>query len=149
MVWGRSRRDKATAERFVAAVNAHDLDGLAALTTDDFAYIDSWREGIVGRDKVLAAVSVLFAADPAFGIEVERMSFRSPHVLMSGKITSAQWGEGQRAVWRALCEGDRLAEWQSWAEGGPPPMSRSLAPDEARDMSHRATERPDTGDLQG
>ena len=146
-MWGRSRRDKATAERFVAAVNAHDLDALAGLMTDDFAYIDSWREGIVGRDNVLAAVRVLFATDPGFGIEVERKSYREPHVLMSGRITSAQFADKRRAVWRALCDGDRLAEWQSWAEGGPPPMSRMLAPDDARDLSDRATDPPDANEL--
>lgn len=143
MVWGRSRRDKATAERFVAAVNAHDPDALAGLMTEDFAYIDSWREGIVGRDNVLAAVQMLFAADPGFGIEVERTSYRQPHVLMSGRITSAQFSDKRRAVWRALCDGDRLAEWQSWAEGGPPPMSRTFAPEAVRDLAHRAKDKPD------
>jgi len=147
MVWGRSWRDKATAERFVAAVNAHDLEALGSLMTEDFAYIDSWREGIVGRDKVLAAVGVLFATDPGFGIEVERKSYRDPYVLMSGRITSVQFADKRRAVWRALCDGDRLAEWQSWAEGGPPPMSRILAPEAVRDLSERATEPPDTGEL--
>lgn len=143
MVWGRSRRDKATAQRFVEAVNAHDLNALGQLMTDDFAYIDSWREGIVGRDKALAAVGVLFATDPEFGIDVERSSFRDPHVLMSGTVSSIQFGDKRRAVWRALCEGNCLAEWQSWAEGGPPPMSRTLAPDAARDLSDRAADKPD------
>lgn len=143
MVWGRARKDKATAERFVAAVNAHDLDALGALMTDDFAYIDSWREGIVGRDNVLAAVAVLFAADKGFGIEVERKFYRAPHVLMSGKVISMQFADKRRAVWRARCDGDRLAEWQSWAEGGPPPLARTLAPEHARDMSDRATDPPE------
>ena len=144
MVWGRSRRDKATAERFVAAVNAHDLDALGRLMTEDFAYIDSWREGIVGRDSVLAAVRVLFENDPGFGVEVERKSFRDPHVLMSGRITSVQFEDKRRAVWRARCDGDRLAEWQSWAEGGPPPLSRTLAPDAVRDLSDRALDKPES-----
>lgn len=144
MIWGRSRKDREIAGRFVAAVNAHDLTALGELMTEDFAYIDSWREGIVGRDNVLAAVRVLFASDPAFGIEVERTSYREPHVLMSGTVNSAQFDDKRRAVWRARCEGDRLAEWQSWAEGGPPPLSRTLAPDEVRDLSDRAGEKPDS-----
>jgi hypothetical protein len=143
MIWGRSRKDREVAGRFVAAVNAHDLAALGDLMTDDFAYIDSWREGIVGRDKVLAAVGVLFATDPDFGIEVERTSFRAPHVMMSGTVSSMQFGEARRAVWRARCEGGRLAEWQSWAEGGPPPMSRTLAPGAVRDLSDRAEDKPD------
>ena len=147
MVWGRGRRDKATATRFVAAVNARDLTTLAAMTTDDFAYIDSWREGIVGREKVLAAVEALFASDPDFAIDVERMSFRNPHVLMSGTISSTLFAESRRAVWRAICDGDRLAEWQSWAEGGPPPMSRTFAPKEVQDLSDRAIDLPDPNEV--
>jgi hypothetical protein len=142
-MWGRGNKAKAIARRFVTALNAHDSDGLEALMSEDFAYIDSWREGVVGRDKVIAAVRGLFAVDPVFGVEVERMSYRDPHVLMSGLITSKQFGEGRRAVWRAKCDGDRLSEWQSWAEGGPPPMSRALAPGEARDLSDRATDKPE------
>ena len=142
MLWGRSRKEKEVARRFVAAVNAHDIEALGSLITDDFAYIDSWREGVVGRDKVLAAVSVLFANDPHFGLDVERASFRDPHVLMSGTVRSVQFGDKRRAVWRARCDGDRLAEWQSWAEGRPPPMSRTLSPGDVRDMSDRAQDRP-------
>lgn len=144
MLWGRSRRDQEVASRFVAAVNAHDVEALGSLITDDFAYIDSWREGVVGRDKVLAAVRVLFANDPQFGIAVERSSYRDPHVLMSGTVSSVQFGDNRRAVWRARCEGDRLAEWQSWAEGRPPPMTRTIAPDAVRDLSDRAEDKPES-----
>lgn len=147
MFWGRAYKDKALVARFVEALNAHDADALESLIADDFAYIDSWREGIVGRETVMAALRPLLASDPQFGVDVEKVSYRAPHVLMSGKVNSAQFGEGRRAVWRVLCRGGLVAEWQSWAEGGPPPMSRALAPGEARDMSHRATDRPDIGDL--
>jgi hypothetical protein len=147
MFRGRAQRDKALVNRFVAALNAHEADALEALLTEDFAYIDSWREGVVGRERVMAAVRKLFAADPQFGIEVERQSYRAPHVLMSGTVTSAQFGESRRAVWRALCAGDKMAEWQSWAEGGPPPMSRALAPEHTRDLSDRAIEKPGPEDL--
>ena len=46
MLWGRGQKCKALAARFVAAVNAHDADAMRALVTDDFTYIDSWREGV-------------------------------------------------------------------------------------------------------
>lgn len=143
MFWGRAYREKALVARFVAAINAHDTEALGPLMTEGFAYIDSWREGVVGRENVLAGIRMLFASDPEFRIDVERNVYRAPHVLMSGKVFSAQFGDGRRAVWRARCEGDRIAEWQSWAEGRPPPMSRSLVPESTRDLSDRAGDRPD------
>lgn len=143
MLWGRGRRCKALAERFVAAVNAHDADAIDALVTEDFTYIDSWREGVVGRETVVAAARILFAMDPGFRIEVESMSFSDPFVLMRGWANSANPEFGRRrAVWRARCDGGRLGEWQSWAEGGPPAMTRTYMPDAALDLSARASEKP-------
>ena len=51
MLWGRGQKCKALAGRFVAALNAHDTDALSALVTEDFTYIDSWREGVTGRER--------------------------------------------------------------------------------------------------
>ncbi len=144
-MWGRANKSKACTLRFVEALNAHDLGGLAALMTEDFSYIDSWREGVEGREKVLVGLERLFGSDPEFGVTVEQITYRAPNVLMAGRITSAQFGDKRRAVWRISCDGERLSQWQSWADGGPPPMSRALSPREARDMSHRAEERPDIG----
>ena len=142
MQWGRSRRNKALVERFVAAINAHDVDAVESLITEDFTYIDSWREGVSGRDRVIAGLRQLVAIDQEFGIEVDRMDWRDPHVLMSGRVNSAQFGSGRRAVWQLLVRDGQVAEYQAWAEGGPPPMSRMLSPDHARDMAARASEKP-------
>lgn len=143
MLWGRSRRVKALVERFVAALNAHDVDTLESLLTEDFTYIDSWREGVTGRTKVMAALRSLITIDPDFGIEVDRMDWREPHVLMTGRINSRQFGPNRRAVWQVLVRDGRIAEYQAWAEGGPPPMSRMLSPEHTRSMADRASEKPE------
>ena len=142
MLWGRSRREKALVERFVAALNAHDADAIEPLLTEDFTYIDSWREGISGRDRVMAALRSLLTIDPDFAIAVDRMDWREPHVLMTGRVHSRQFGPDRRAVWQVRVEGSKIAEYQAWAEGGPPPLSRILSPGDARSMADRASERP-------
>lgn len=142
MLWGRSRRNKALVERYVAAINAHDAQTLEALLAEDFIYIDSWREGVRGRDKVMAAFRSLVAIDPDFGLEVDQMDWRDPHVLMTGRVNSRQFGMGRRAVWQVLVRDGLVAEYQAWAEGGPPPMSRMLSPRHATDMSDRAADKP-------
>lgn len=148
MLWGRSRQDKAIVERFVAALNAHDIGTLETLMSDDFTYIDSWREGGSGRTQVLVALRSLLTLDPDFGIEVERMDWRDPYVLMTGWVNSRAFGMGRRAVWQLCVRDGLVAEYQAWAEGGPPPMARMLAPNHVRDMSHRASERPEMTDEQ-
>lgn len=142
-MWGIGTRHKECVTRFVAALNAHDIDEMSALMTDSFTYIDSLREGVEGREKVLEGLRMLFETDPGFGIEIDRMSYQGGHVLMTGRITSERFGDNRRAVWRVLCDGKHLAEWQSWAEGGLPSMSRALAPEFARNLAHRAAEKPD------
>ncbi len=144
MLWSRSRRERALVERYVAAINAHDADAIEKMITEDFTYIDSWREGVSGRDKVMAALRTLIAIDPDFGIEVDTMDWRDPHVLMTGRVNSLHFGMGCRAVWQILPRNGLIAEYQAWAEGGPPPMSRMLAPEYAADMSARAAEKPDS-----
>jgi limonene-1,2-epoxide hydrolase len=133
-------------ERFVAALNAHDADALEPMMTEDFTYIDSWREGVTGRETVMAALRSLLQMDPDFGIEVDRMDWREPHVLMSGRVNSQKFGPKRRAVWQVLVRDGRVAEYQAWAEGGPPPMSRMLAPGAARGMSERAAAKPELED---
>lgn len=145
MWWGRSARSKAVVARFVAAINAHDADAVEAMMTEDFTYIDSWREGVSGRPKVIAALRSLIAIDPDFGMEIDEVDWRDPHVLMTGRVNSRQFGSGRRAVWQVLVRDGLVAEYQAWAEGGPPPMSRMLAPSYAQDMSSRATEKPEIG----
>jgi ketosteroid isomerase-like protein len=145
MGWGRARKDKATALRMVAAINAHDPEAVGAIVAEDAVYIDSWREGVAGRENIVAGVRVLFAIDPAFAMEVEKISYKAPYVLMRGKVISSRPQVGRRAVWRARCEGGKLLEWQAWAEGKPPRMVRPLLPDRVVDMSERAGERPDEG----
>jgi hypothetical protein len=113
------------------------------MMTEDFTYIDSWREGVTGRERVVAGLRQLVTIDPDFGIEVDQMDWRDPHVLMSGRVNSAQFGSGRRAVWQLLVRDDKVAEYQAWAEGGPPPMSRMLSPDHVRSMAERAAEKPE------
>lgn len=145
MFWGRSRRALAVAESFVSAVNGRDAAALAALTADDFTYVDSWREGVSGREQVAAAFAALAAADPDFGMEVDRMDWRDPHVLMTGRVNSGKFGIGRRAVWQVLVVDGKVAEFQAWAEGGPPPLARMLEPDGVVAVGDSADERPGPG----
>lgn len=143
MFWGKSRRDREVVERFVSALNAHDADAIEPLLTEDFTYIDSWREGVTGRDRVMAALRLLLSIDPEFRLDVERMDWRDPQMLMTGRVHSRQFGPDRRAVWQVTVRDGLVAEYQAWAEGGPPPLSRTLAPEHTRSMADRAAPKPE------
>jgi hypothetical protein len=143
MLWGRGRKCKALAARFVAALNAHDADTMRGLVTADFTYIDSWREGVVGRDLVIEGARALFKADPGFRLDVESMSFSEPYVLLRGWVESARPEIGRlRATWRARCDDGLIGEWQAWAQTSVPGLSRTYSPDVAEDFSDRASDKP-------
>lgn len=143
MLWGRSRKSKTLVARFVAATNAHDVEAMSDLVTDDYTYIDSWREGVTGRDLVMDGARRMFAADPGFHIEVESSSYSDPFVLMRGWANSSIPEVGRRrAVWRARCEDGLISEWQSWAEGGPPPLNRTYSPPQTIEKVAGALESP-------
>lgn len=145
MLWRKGQKCKALCARFVAAINAHDADAMGALITEDFTNIDSWREGISGRDTAIAGARILFEIDRGLRLEVENSSFSDPYVLMRGWVNSDNPAVGRsRAVWRARCEDGLIAEWQAWAEGRPPPFNRTYNPDATVDMSARAPRDPST-----
>ncbi|ANY20282.1 SnoaL-like domain protein [Tsuneonella dongtanensis] len=140
MLWGRGRKSKTLVTRFVAATNAHDVETMRTMVTDDYTYIDSWHEGVSGREAVMDGAQRLFDADPGFRIDVETISYSEPFVLLRGWANSsvAEFGR-RRAVWRARCENGLIAEWQSWAEGGPPAFNRRYSAGPVMDMSQQAS----------
>lgn len=142
MMWGRARREKALVERFIAAFNARDMAALRAMMTEDFTYIDSWREGVSGRDTVMPLLVGMFELDPEFTAEIETLDWRAPHVLVTGRVYSRHFGTARRALWQVLVRDGKVCEYQSWAEGGPPRLSRTVAPEHVRDLSDRASAKP-------
>lgn len=143
MLWGRGRKCKALAAQFVAAVNAHDVGAMRGLVTPDFTFIDSWREGVVGREVVLEGARVLFEADPGFRLDVESTSFSEPFVLLRGWVESSRPEVGRlRATWRARCDDGLIGEWQAWTQATVPGLNRTYSPMAAEDFSDRASEKP-------
>ena len=59
------------------------------------------------------------------------------------QVHSRRFGPDRRAVWQVTVRDGLIAEYQAWAEGGPPPMSRMLSPEHVRPMGDRAADKPD------
>jgi hypothetical protein len=73
-------------DRLVAALNAHDLDGAAALLDQDYRSAQPAHPGraFVGRDRMRANWAAMFAGIPDFHAEVLRS-------VEDGKLTWSEW----------------------------------------------------------
>jgi ketosteroid isomerase-like protein len=72
------------AERFVAAINAHDVDQLLALMTAEHRLVDSLGNVLTGRDQMRRAWQGYFAMVPDYRITVERVFSDGNEVLLCG-----------------------------------------------------------------
>jgi hypothetical protein len=72
------------AERFVAAINAHDVDQLLALMTADHRLVDSLGNVMTGHDQMRRAWLGYFTIVPDYHITVERVFSDAHEVLLCG-----------------------------------------------------------------
>jgi uncharacterized protein (TIGR02246 family) len=116
------------AERFVAAINAHDVDQLLALMTADHRLVDSLGNVLTGHDQMRKAWQGYFAMVPDYRITVERVFSDGDEVLLcgiAGGTFAPPGSNSSKRSWstpvalRAQIEGDRLAEWRVYADNEP------------------------------
>lgn len=76
--------------RFNDCINARDLQGLAALMTDDHTFIDSADHAVHGKDAVVEAWKGFFAAFPDYRNTFEQVELRSQFVAIQGHSTCSE-----------------------------------------------------------
>src|SRR6266852_4072924 len=65
--------DKQTILIFIDRINAHDVEGLAELMSDDHIFIDAHGNEVVGREKMSAGWRGYFEWFPDYHIEVNEV----------------------------------------------------------------------------
>lgn len=114
--------------RFVAAVNFHDLAGIAALMTDDHRFVDSLGAVVGGAAQMREGWQAYFQMVPDYHIDVRESFFNGAVVVLLGTAWGTYAPDGPRssenqwetpAAWRAVVRGDRVAEWQVYADNEP------------------------------
>ena len=109
-------------QAFIARINAHDVDGLGELMSDDHTFIDAHGNEVRGKEKMIAGWRGYFEWFPDYYIEVT-------DVLEGGKPTIAMFGfaggsfKGKQseswrlpAAWKAMVKDGRVALWQVFAD---------------------------------
>jgi len=116
------------AHRFVERINAHDLDGLAALLTPDHRFIDSLGVESGGRQTLREGWHQYFRMVPDYRVEVVRAFVDEPEVILVGAARGTYTTDGQLdpsnawstpGVWRARIRDELVAEWQVYADNEP------------------------------
>jgi uncharacterized protein (TIGR02246 family) len=116
------------AQAFVRAINRHDTEALADLMSPEHCFIDSLGNTVRGLEKMQAGWAAYFMMIPDYQIAVEETYTGGPAVVMVGQAEGTFAPAGKLApenhwktpaVFRALIEGDKVAEWRVYADNEP------------------------------
>jgi len=112
------------ARRFVDAINRHYIEAICELMTEDHRFIDS-GEGIVeGREEMKEGWVGYFKMVPDYLINVSEVFASGNTVVLLGKASGTYTTDGglkpenhweTPAAWRAVVSGERIREWQVFA----------------------------------
>ncbi len=114
-----------TVRAFVAAVNAHDLEKMTALITDNHNFTDAHANTVAGHDKVKSGWTDYFEWFPDYAIELSSLTADGDTVaafgFASGTFCGAKTDDGTAswrlpAAWRAVVESGKIKTWQVYAD---------------------------------
>jgi len=111
----------AVIDAFVKAINAHDVELLTALMSDDHRFIDAHGNEVIGREQMTAAWRGYFEWFPDYEIEVAQVFEAGEELGLFGYAGGSFKGnpnQGWRlpAAWRAVVKDGRVAMWQVYVD---------------------------------
>lgn len=109
---------------FVGRINAHDVDGLTALMSEDHAFIDATGQLIVGKDIMHVGWQRYFASFPDYRIEVDDLFASDDTVAAYGHASGGASSWRIPAAWRGVIREALVAEWRVYCDVEP--MLRSI-----------------------
>jgi ketosteroid isomerase-like protein len=113
---------------FVGRINAHDVDGLAALMTEDHCFIDSLGQVIRGREAVRAGWGQYFDMVRDYRVQADEWLCDGPVVVVLGTAKGNYSPAGAvkpagswttPGAWRAAVRRGRVEEWRVYADNEP------------------------------
>jgi ketosteroid isomerase-like protein len=113
--------NKNTILAFIDRINAHDVEGLAVLMSDDHTFIDAHGNQVSGREKMIAGWHGYFEWFPDYSIEVTEVFEDGDKLALFGFAGgSFQNREGEKwrlpAAWKAIVKDGRVTLWQVFAD---------------------------------
>ena len=116
------------AHAFADAINRHNADDLAALVTEDHAFIDSLGNRVEGREAMRKGWIGYFGMVPDYTITIRETCSAGSTIMMVGTAQGTLAVDGQilhenywqtPAAWRAEIRDGQVASWQVYADNEP------------------------------
>jgi len=108
-----NRRDpKLTALMFNECINARDLEGLAALMTEDHAFVDRNDDRHEGKDYMSKGWKRFFGEFPEYRNTFLRIQSVNDRAVVRGYAEWTAGGERDHVIWTATIRNDLVAEWR-------------------------------------
>jgi len=113
---------------FLGRINAHDVEGLCALMTEDHILMDGLGARSEGREMMRKGWSLYFSCFPDYRVSHEDVLSRGSTVLLTGSAEGTFAREGKLpaenhgrvpAAWKAVVRVGRIAEWHVYADNQP------------------------------
>lgn len=106
---------------FVDRINAHDVEGLTALMTDDHVFIDALGARTVGRDAMRLGWKSYLDAFPDYEVTVDEWVERDDVVGLFGTARGTYAGDpaggwATPAAWKARVRDGLVAEWRAFCD---------------------------------
>ena len=108
-------------QRWLAAINAGDVDGLAALMAPGFVFVDALGNEVLGAEKMTAGWRAYFAMCPDYWIRIRDSAPTPDATLMTGEAGGTIDGTPWRipAAWRIMIRDGQVAEFRVFADNKP------------------------------
>jgi len=123
IMWSKAGAVSATEtfQRFVAAINGHDVDALTSLMTSDHLFVDSMGNRVQGADSMQTGWRGYLAMCPDYWIRVRNLLSERETVIATGEaggtIDGITWQTP--AAWLAVFSGGQVSEWRVFADNKP------------------------------
>ena len=107
---------KAIVLQFNEYINKQNIDGLAALMTDDHTFIDSANNIIHGKEKSLEAWKGFFELFPDYRNVFSNLESHNGFVVITGHSICSDKRLNGPALWTAKIKDNKVAEWRVYAD---------------------------------
>jgi ketosteroid isomerase-like protein len=112
---------------FVSRINAHDVDGLCSLMTDDHAFVDALDNRVVGRSTMQGGWRAYFSMVPDYWVKIDTVLQEGSTVALFGRAGGSYSADSDSpkqqwhvpAAWLAEVKDDRVAVWRVYTDNLP------------------------------
>jgi ketosteroid isomerase-like protein len=108
-------------DRWLAAINLHDVDGLTALMADDLLFVDSLGNRVNGAATMKGGWQAYFAMCPDYWVRADTVVADGNTLLLTGDAGGTIDGVAWKipSAWKAVVSNGRLREWHVFADNKP------------------------------